>query len=215
MQEVIIIKFKLDIGSRIPFMKHLVTYLQVNVVIVGYRGYGRSEGKPTERGLMYDAEAILNYTFNNPSIENDKIYLLGVSLGGAVAIYSAAEFKKKYNFRGIILENTFTSLDDLVDGILGWGFFVKYILLHNHWPSKQRIKQIKTPILFIISEFDEIIPTKMMENLFTLAKNTSFKDKYIVKNATHNTTYLRGREQYFNKLYEFITKTLESENNIN
>ena len=60
--------------------------LEVNIVIVGYRGYGHSQGSPSEAGLERDADAILNWALQHKEINNQKIYIFGRSLGGAVAV---------------------------------------------------------------------------------------------------------------------------------
>ena len=60
--------------------------LEVNVLIVGYRGYGHSEGTPSEQGLELDAEAIFKYALEHKEINKQKLFMLGKSLGGAVAI---------------------------------------------------------------------------------------------------------------------------------
>ncbi len=63
--------------------------LEVNVLIVGYRGYGHSEGTPSEQGLELDAEAIFKYALEHKEINKQKLFMLGKSLGGAVAIQLA------------------------------------------------------------------------------------------------------------------------------
>lgn len=64
----------------------MYTEWKVNVLIVGYRGYGHSEGYPNEDGLEIDAEAIFQYALDHPEINHERIFILGRSLGGAVAI---------------------------------------------------------------------------------------------------------------------------------
>ena len=83
----------------------------MNVVIVGYRGYGRSQGSPTEQGLQLDSEAVLDWTINWSNIDNTKIFVYGWSMGGAVTIWLAA--KRQHEICGIILENTFTSISKM------------------------------------------------------------------------------------------------------
>ena len=73
-----------------------------------YRGYGHSEGNPSERGLQYDAEATLDWALGNQDIDHTKIFIFGRSLGGAVTIDLAS--KRQQDISGIIIENTFTSL---------------------------------------------------------------------------------------------------------
>lgn len=79
-----------------------------------YRGYGKSEGSPSESGLMMDAEATIEFVFHLlEGIDTNKIFILGKSLGGAVTVYGAI-YGAKYGIKGIILENTFTTLERVV-----------------------------------------------------------------------------------------------------
>ena len=83
------------------------------MLILAYRGYGNSEGKPSEEGLKLDAEATLEYAQNHEEIDNDRIFVFGRSLGGAVATQLA--MNKSNSIKGLIIENTFTSISDMVD----------------------------------------------------------------------------------------------------
>ena len=74
-----------NIGSRIPIIEIYVKKLNTNVLIVAYRGYGNSEGTPSEKGQELDAIATLEYAMNNEDIDNQRLYVYGISLGGAVA----------------------------------------------------------------------------------------------------------------------------------
>lgn len=75
-----------NIGMRMPNLKILHKQLEVNILIVGYRGYGHSEGVPTEEGLALDAEAVLKWAQDSELVDNNKLFVFGRSLGGAVAI---------------------------------------------------------------------------------------------------------------------------------
>lgn len=105
-----------NIGARLPNIEMQVKQLKCNVLIIDYRGYGNSEGEPSEEGLALDAEATLEWALNEPEINNDSLYVFGRSIGGSVAI-RLAESKSNY-FKGMIVENTFTSIADLVDVIM-------------------------------------------------------------------------------------------------
>lgn len=74
-----------NVGSRLPNIEILVKKLHCNVLILAYRGYGNSEGTPSEEGLKLDAEATLEFAQNHSQIDNDRIFVFGRSLGGAVA----------------------------------------------------------------------------------------------------------------------------------
>jgi pimeloyl-ACP methyl ester carboxylesterase len=99
MQEVII--FYIDLGYRLPFIDMLYSKLKVNVLAVGYRGYGYSEGIPSEEGLMLDGEAVVEYAFSHlaDEINIDDVYILGRSLGGAVGIHTTNQLNPKVNIR--------------------------------------------------------------------------------------------------------------------
>lgn len=156
---------------RLPMIAAIVEK-SYNVIIVGYRGYGPSEGAPSENGLKIDSQAIMNHVFENlnDKIDTTKIILMGRSLGGAVAIYAQGTYT--YPIKGLILENTFTSISDLVDKIFPFVSRIKWLLLRNHWESKNIIGKIKCPIYFIMAEKDELIPLSQMQQLIEISRNT-------------------------------------------
>merc|ERR1712072_249491 len=114
-----------NIGDRLQNVYGLYENVQCNIFLVDYRGYGRSEdAKPDERGLTQDAKAALDYLLDRKDIDTSQLFIFGRSLGGAVAIgllsllhqedmsRRVAGEEEKYNnaIRGVILENTFTSV---------------------------------------------------------------------------------------------------------
>lgn len=120
------------------------------MALVAYRGFSNSEGKPTEEGIKKDSLAILSHVLNKISnIDRTRVYLYGRSLGGAVAVYVATHSPEASRIRGVILENTFTSMADMVDAVLGRLSFLKHFILRNHWKSKEIVHRIRAPILFI------------------------------------------------------------------
>ena len=78
-----------NIGNRLFAIEALYFELEVNILFVGYRGYGHSEGSPSEPGLELDAEAIFQFALDHKEINNQKIFIIGKSLGGAVSIQLA------------------------------------------------------------------------------------------------------------------------------
>jgi fermentation-respiration switch protein FrsA (DUF1100 family) len=199
-----------NIGFRLPFSELLYKKLNAHILVVGYRGYGYSEGVPSESGIKLDAEAILNYVFKNENTEISKyidksnIYLFGRSLGGAVTLYIADKLKP--NIRGIILENTFLSMGDMVDHLFPFLRHLKTILLRNKWLSKDLIKSLRYPILFFCSSHDELVPFKHMEELYNLAKLAVFKQKYIIQNGTHNDSWQRCIKDYIDQMKVFMSR---------
>ena len=155
---------------------------------------------------MQDAEAIVSYTFTalKDKINPNDIFILGRSLGGAVAVHVINILKP--NIRGLIVENTFTSMSDLIDKIFPFLKQVKNLLLKNHWPTKEKIKHLKVPILFLMSAKDELIPIEQMNELYTKAENAKFKSKFVIKDGTHNESWIKAGRKYFVKFGKFLKK---------
>lgn len=91
-------------------MGRQVNRLRCNVVALSYRGYGRSNGSPSETGILLDAQTALDWTVSNETFAGSKIVLYGQSLGGAVAVGLAAGKGNADRLSGVILENTFGNL---------------------------------------------------------------------------------------------------------
>jgi len=146
-----------NIGSRLPIIEILVKKLNTNVLILAYRGYGHSEGTPSELGLQLDAEATLEYALSRDDIINkDRIFVHGSSLGGAVAVQLA--MNKGNSIKGVCLENTFTSIGDMVDTLMPMVAFFKHLIQKVFYPTIDRIGKVQCPILFIRGLKDEIVP---------------------------------------------------------
>lgn len=190
----------------------------MNCLLIGYRGYGKSEGIPSELGLKIDGEAISKFAFeyneiSNNYIDKKNIYLFGRSLGGAVAIHVAVNCN--FKFKGIIIENTFSSMGDLVDQLYPILIYFRKYLLKSNWDSKSIISKIKFPVLFCRSEKDELIPKSQMDLLFNLTNNCKFKDYYVIKNGNHNEGYISDRIGYAKALNNFFKKCEENYSNDN
>jgi len=193
-----------NIGFRMPILIELYKTIKVNILLVAYRGYGQSTGSPSERGIMIDSDAILDHLFTSlkEDINSEQVYVFGKSLGGAVAIYACSD--STYKIKGLILENTFSSISSLVDTIMPFVKYFKTFLLKNFWPSVERIPKIKVPILFLISENDELIPRNHMEELHNAAVLAKFKTKHILIGATHNDSFGISKETYLQIIQKFL-----------
>lgn len=124
----------------------------LSTLIIDYRGYGDSEGEPSEQGTYNDAESAWNHLTIERGIDAGKIIIFGRSLGGAVAAWLAARVEPA----GVILESVFVSL----------GAFAKQhypympidLLLHSRYPTREYMTAISAPTLLIHSRDDELIP---------------------------------------------------------
>merc|ERR1712228_1025535 len=131
-------------------------------------------------------------------IDLDKIFLFGRSLGGAVAIYTASEVQKRcknVKIAGLIIENTFSSISDMVG---------KEFMLKIHWRSIDLIPSIETKMLFLACSNDEIVPHEQMLKLYASAHSAQSKDMYVIQGGTHNDGWMRGGDTYWTKMRDFI-----------
>jgi fermentation-respiration switch protein FrsA (DUF1100 family) len=106
-----------NMSFRLPFLALMIRTLKCPVLAVSYRGYGKSQGKPNEAGLQLDAEAGLAHLLQRSDVNNKRIIVFGRSLGGAVAIHLTSKYQDK--IEALILENTFTCVEEMVGQVLG------------------------------------------------------------------------------------------------
>jgi fermentation-respiration switch protein FrsA (DUF1100 family) len=169
--------------------------LPVRVFIIDYRGYGKSEGKPTEQGLYLDARAAWDYLVNERELAPDRIVIFGKSLGGAPAVDLAAQIQPA----GLIVQSSFTSAADMAAAVLP---FLPRAILRTKLDSVGKIARVDCPKLFIHSRADEVVPFDLGQRLYDAAPEP--KQFYEVKGAPHNSTYLVGAKPYLDVLRSFI-----------
>jgi fermentation-respiration switch protein FrsA (DUF1100 family) len=173
-----------NLSHRIPNIRDLVEICRFNVFILSYRGYGRSEGTPSEEGLKRDAAAALRHlaTVDRPEVDPTKIIVLGRSLGGAVGIWLAANFPEWT--KGLMVENAFTSVPDMVDVVLPALKYVKW-LSRNTWNNLREIDRVTVPIIFFSSARDELVPPAHMHALHNAARHASLARFVSFPHAQH------------------------------
>ncbi len=166
------------------------------VFIIDYRGYGRSEGKPTEKGLYLDARAAWDHLVGKRSFSPDQIVLFGKSLGGAVAVDLATEVKPA----GLIVQSSFTSVPDMAAVHFP---FVPKALIRTRMDSLSKIGGIKVPKLLIHSSADEVVPFEMGRRLYEAASEP--KRFFAVEGAGHNETLVVGGHAYNAAIRDFVS----------
>ena len=178
----------------------------MNLVIFGYRGYGKSEGTPSEEGVYLDGLAMAKYVFEDKEaekyIDREQVFLFGRSLGGAIATRVALDMTLP--FKGIIIENTFTTLGDLVDVMFPFLKRFRKYLLKSKFETINIIGKIKRPILFCRSENDELIPKNQMDTLYNSAKGALFKKYYMIHQGSHNDGFRTDIIEYANAIHKFM-----------
>ncbi|OBZ90188.1 Protein bem46 [Choanephora cucurbitarum] len=163
-------------GHRLPIAKIFHDRSKCNVVMLSYRGYGKSEGSPNEKGLRIDAQTMLDFVREHPILKDTPLVAYGQSIGGAVAIDLVS--RNEDSFSGLMIENTFLSLPKLIPSVMP---FLKHFtfLCHQQWPSEKSIQRIvKTPILFLAGARDELIPPAHMIKLSELSESRAEKPGY-------------------------------------
>ena len=156
-----------NLDNRIDKLNFLGN-MDINFLIISWRGYSGNPGNPSETGLYKDALGGIEW-LNKKGISNDRIILYGESLGTAIA----TEVAQNENFAGIILEAPFTSMVDMGQKI--YPIFPVKFLLKDKYESKNKIKNIKSPILVLHGRKDKIVPFYMGEKIFEMANSPKFK----------------------------------------
>ena len=188
-----------NITHRYDMIRWLMA-LPVNVFIIDYRGYGKSGGSPSEKGLYLDAQAAWDHLLSQRRIPAKRIILFGESLGGAVAIDLATRVKPT----GLIVQSSFTSIPDMAKVIFP---FLPRFLVRTKMNSIDKISKVDCPKLFIHSPPDEVVPYKFGRHLFEAA--TEPKQFYEIPGASHNDTYLVGGQAYLEVLGRFVRTCAE------
>ena len=106
-----------NMAMRLPFLRALVRALGCAVLAPSYRGYGLSEGAPSEAGLRLDAQAALDHAFSRADLDPARVAIFGRSLGGAVALAAAAANRER-GLAGVVVENTFLSIEAVAPALL-------------------------------------------------------------------------------------------------
>lgn len=191
-----------NIGHSLPIVSIFYKNFGYNVFIYSYRGYGKSTGSPSEKGLKIDAQRIMKYLMSDEQYRESSNILYGRSLGGAVAVYIAANMSTAV--QGVILENTFLSIRKTVPHIFP---FLRYFtsFVHQKWDLESLIEKIpsRIPLLMLSARNDEIVPPSHMDILFALSRSED-KMMYKFENCLHNDTILQ--EHYWARVHDFLIK---------
>lgn len=182
-----------NIGHRLE--KILIFHkLGLGMFIFDYRGYGKSEGVPSEQGFYKDLYAAYDYLAKERRIPKENIVLYGESIGGAVVI----DFAQKIKPAALITEEAFTSVKDMIRVALP---FIPHFLLASRFDSVSKIKDVTCPKLIIHSVNDEIIPFSLGEKLFEEALPPK---EFLKIRGSHNTAFLDSKEQFTQGLKSFL-----------
>ncbi len=184
-----------NISHRLENIKLLLDQ-KLQVFIFDYRGYGKSAGRPSEKGLYMDGLAAYDFLVKQKKIPPYKIVSFGRSLGASLAI----EISLMREVRALIIESAFTSTKEMAKTMFLFHAFS--FLLPPHFNNIEKITQITVPKLIIHGENDEIVPFSMGQKLYQTSKSPKYF--YRIKGAGHNDTYIIGEKEYFENLAAFV-----------
>lgn len=205
-----------SIEDCLQFSKYLYNRINCNIFLIDYRGYGLSNlsSKPiclNEFNIDLDAQTGLDYLLSREDIQKTKIVLIGHSLGGAIAINLLKKEENLHKIHACILENTFTSLMDVLNyHVKNFRFLKKFnlnlsksdFLLSNKYESFRNIKNLQVPLLILCSREDKVVPYWMSQILNLEASNSKLKFLKIFSDMDHNDLFLH--KDYYQNLKCFL-----------
>ena len=169
--------------------------LGLNVLIIDYRGYGRSQGSPSEQGLYRDAAAAWHYLIDTRGFESKDIILFGRSLGGAVAARLASEVQAG----ALILESTFSSARDVASYL--FPFLSRLMVLRYRFDTAGYLHSVASPLLVLHSPEDDIIPFYLGEKVYLAGGEPK---AFVKMQGDHNSGFLQSQPRYEQELGRFI-----------
>ena len=178
--------------------------LGLNVLIFDYRGFGKSSGRPSEKGTYCDAEAAYDYLTATLQIPPEEIIIFGRSLGGAVAV----ELARQRKAGALICEAAFTSSEDM--GRLMYPYLPVKFFISNKYDSISKVGELSVPKLFIHSREDDVVPFGQGERLYEAAAPPK---EFLEIRGSHGEGFLETEEKYRQTLSGFLRKYVPSQDN--
>ena len=180
-----------SLENRIHKINHFKD-MNINFLLVAWRGFSGNKGTPTEKGLYEDAESAVRW-LKSKGVRENNIIVYGESLGTGVA----TEIAQNKNFAGIILESPFTSMIDA--GKDKYPYLPVRLLLKDRYESNKKIKNINSPILIMHGKVDNIVPFYMGKKMYELANEPKYS--YFSEYDDHMMEY---NEKLLKVLKDFI-----------
>jgi fermentation-respiration switch protein FrsA (DUF1100 family) len=189
-----------NISDRIDTLA-VLHQLGAGILIIDYRGYGRSEGQPNEPGTYRDAQAAYDYLLQQRGVRPQNLVLYGESLGTAVAV----DLASKHHVGGVVLQEPFTSVGDV--GKSMFPVFPVRWLVRNKYDSLSKIGRINAPLLIFHSRNDEVFPFSHAERLFAAAHDPK---RLVELRGGHNDAFFTSMDTCRAALKEFLGRLGET-----
>jgi hypothetical protein len=169
------------------------------VLLFDYRGYGGNPGRPSEAGLLADARAARAYLASRPDVDASRLAYLGESLGAAVALALAVERPPA----ALVLRSPFTTLGDV--GRHHYPFLPVFDrLLADRYPSVEVIGRLRSPLLVVVGERDQVVPPEHSRRLYEAAPHQLQKQWVLIPGADHNDRAMLDGERFIDAVSRFL-----------
>ena len=185
-----------DASHRLPNASQLRA-LGAHVLLLDYRGYGKSAGRPSEAGVYADARAALDHLTRELGVPTGRTIVFGRSLGGAVAVHTAQDLP----LAGLVVESAFPSVAGIARSYLGIGLD---FWLRKRLASIDKAPAIRCPVLAIHGNRDRIVPIALGRKLFDAMPEP--KEWHEVPGGRHNDTPYVGGERYWKIWRDFLAR---------
>lgn len=188
------------VADQANLVFRLQSHLAATVFVFDYRGYGRSRGKPHERGCVADGMAAQRWLADREGVDTADIVVMGRSIGGGVGAAMAAE----QGARALVLEATFPRMTDVAASLYPW--LPVRLVMSNRYNSIRRIQKYNGPVFQCHGSDDEVVPVKLARRLFDAAPGPN-KQFYEVAYGRHNDSLPPA---YYAALAEFLDRVDEA-----
>lgn len=186
------------VSGFVPMIRELRP-AQAGLLVIEYRGYGSSSGRPTVAGVMRDALAAWDWLAAQPEIDATRLVVYGRSIGSGPALHVAANRPAA----GVIVESAFTSLRALAkrhypifpSALAGTGF-----------DNLAAVRRIQAPMLLIAGQRDGIVPSTMSRVLTAAAAGPA--ELWIIPGADHNSTFDMAGDEYVRRFHAFVARVV-------
>lgn len=185
-----------NISHRIGYAR-MFGGLGYNTLLVDYRGYGKSTGKPSEEGTYRDAAAAWQWLTNTRGVPQREVVVFGESLGGGVACWLA----QRHPVRALVLASTFTSVPDMAAEV--YGFLPVRLISRFQDNTRECLPQVKAPVLIAHSPRDDIIPYAHGRKLYEAAREPK---EFLEIAGGHNDGFVFTRPEWVKALGAFLER---------
>ncbi len=184
-----------------------------NLFIFDYRGYGRSEGSPDIKGVHLDAEAALHTVLSLPQTGGGKVIVLGQSIGGAIAVYTVANFNEKDRIAALVIDSSFASYrliarEKLSHFFLTWPFQypLSFLVSDSYSPIKWIKNVAPVPVLIMHGHADPVVPFHHGRMLYDAARGP--KEFWETAEPGHVRSF--ADEAIRRKFFTYLNQLMES-----